>query len=95
LSPLRKITQVEPGSAIPAHNLLIFILFLNMKITVVMKGKKKVIKIGDKSKVIDVIKKIKLNPETVIVKRGQEILLETDDLKPNDKIEFIKIVSGG
>jgi sulfur carrier protein ThiS len=60
-----------------------------------MKGKKKVIKIGDKSKVIDVIKKIKLNPETVIVKRGQEILLETDDLKPNDKIEFIKIVSGG
>jgi sulfur carrier protein ThiS len=66
-----------------------------MKITVEILGKKRKIEVPEKAKVIDAVKKINVNPETVIVKRGKEILLEDEALKKNDEIELIKIVSGG
>jgi len=66
-----------------------------MKITVELQGKKTKIEVPEKAKVIDAVKKINVNPETVIVKRRSEILLEDETLKNNDEIELIKIVSGG
>ncbi|NIO19691.1 MAG: thiamine biosynthesis protein ThiS [Candidatus Aenigmarchaeota archaeon] len=66
-----------------------------MKIVVQFAERKKNVEVPEKSKVIDVIKKSKVNPETVIVRRGDEILLEEDLVKKNDSIELIRIISGG
>ena len=44
---------------------------------------------------LDVIQILKINPEMVIVKRGGEIIPDTEELNNNDKIEIIQVVSGG
>ncbi len=66
-----------------------------MRVTVEFTGKKKGVEVPGGSKVIDVIRKVKINPETVIVRRGDEILLEEDRVRENDRLEFIRVVSGG
>jgi len=66
-----------------------------MKIHVTFMEKKKQVEIPEKSKVIDLIRKLKISPETVITKRGSEILLEDETVKNNDKIELVRIISGG
>ncbi|VVB60657.1 ThiS family protein [uncultured archaeon] len=45
--------------------------------------------------VLDVIQIMKINPEMVLVKRGGEIIPDTEELGDNDKIEIIQVVSGG
>lgn len=66
-----------------------------MKIFIIFQGKKNEMDLPKDARVIDAIKKFGVNPETILVKRGDEILLEDEKLKNNDEIEFIKIVSGG
>lgn len=66
-----------------------------MKVVVELTGKKKNVEVPENSKVKDVIKKMKVNPETIIVRRGKDILLEEDFVKKNDKLEFMRIISGG
>lgn len=43
----------------------------------------------------DLLKAQKINSETVIVVRNNEILLEEDTLNDNDIIEILSVVSGG
>ncbi len=66
-----------------------------MKIVVHVMNKKKCIEVPERSKVIDIMRKVNVNPETVIVKRGDNILLEDEVLRKNDKLELIRIISGG
>jgi len=66
-----------------------------MKIVVQFAERKKNLEVPEKSKVIDVINKVNVNPETVIVRRGKDVLLETDNVRKNDEIELIRIISGG
>ncbi|MEE9322915.1 MAG: MoaD/ThiS family protein [Candidatus Aenigmarchaeota archaeon] len=66
-----------------------------MKIAVQFRGKRRSMEVPEKAKVIDVISKVKVNPETVIVRRGKDVLLEEEVVKKNDNLEFIKIISGG
>ena len=66
-----------------------------MIIFVHFQGEKRKVEIPEKSRVIDVIRKVKINPETVIVRRKDDILLEEDIVKGNDNLEFIRIISGG
>ena len=66
-----------------------------MRVMVRHMEKRRSLNVPEKSKVIDVIRKVKVNPETVIVKRGEEILLEDEVVGKNDKLEFIRIISGG
>ena len=47
------------------------------------------------STISDLFKHLRLNTEEFIVKKGQNIVVEADKLQNNDKIEFIKIISGG
>ena len=44
---------------------------------------------------LDVLQIMKINPEMVIVKRGEEIIPDSEELSDNDKIEIIQVVSGG
>jgi len=66
-----------------------------MKVCVVFAGNTKRVGMPREAKAIDVVRKLRVNPETVIIKRGGEILLENETLKNNDRIELIKVVSGG
>lgn len=43
----------------------------------------------------DLLKEIKINPETVIVVRRGEVLTEKESLQDKDKIELLSVISGG
>ncbi len=45
--------------------------------------------------VTDLLKEIKINPETVIVVRQGEVLTEKEILHDNEKIELLSVISGG
>ncbi|MCK4335304.1 MAG: MoaD/ThiS family protein [Candidatus Aenigmarchaeota archaeon] len=66
-----------------------------MKVAVQLGNKRRNVEVPEKSKVRDVIREVKVNPETVIVRRGDDILLETDIVSKSDRLEFIRIISGG
>lgn len=66
-----------------------------MKLKVITLDKTQTIEMKSSSTVADLFKKLNMNPETYIVKRGKKIIIETEKLKDKDVIEFIKIVSGG
>ena len=66
-----------------------------MKVNVKILGKQRKVELKGETDISGLLKKMKVNPETVIVKRRDEILLEDEKIRNNDKIELIKIVSGG
>ncbi len=66
-----------------------------MKVVVRLGEKRRSIEVPERSKVRDVIREAKVNPETVIVRRGEDILLEEDVVKRGESLEFIRIISGG
>ena len=45
--------------------------------------------------VADVLSSVGINPETVLVVRNNEVLIESDELKEGDKLELVKVISGG
>ena len=45
--------------------------------------------------VADLLKEIRINPETVIVVREGEVLTEKEILFDKDKIELLSVISGG
>ena len=49
----------------------------------------------DGTTVKDLLKKQKINSETVIIVRNNEILLEEDILNDNEIIELLSVISGG
>lgn len=66
-----------------------------MKITVRIQGRKHKVELPEKARAIDAVKKLGINPETVLVKRGKEIVTDDETLGNNDELELIKVVSGG
>lgn len=62
---------------------------------VVHEGKKKTVA-SKKSMTVDaLLKKMSINPELVLVKRKDEILLEDDEVSSKDTVEILRVVSGG
>ncbi len=59
------------------------------------KNKKVKFELKDKINVKDFIEKINENRESVIVKVNGKIVTEFDSISKEDKIELIKIASGG
>lgn len=41
------------------------------------------------------LKKIKINPEEVLVVRGEEVIVEDEKLKNSDTIKILSVISGG
>ena len=66
-----------------------------MKVKVKFWDGEKEVEVKDNAKVIDVLKTVNINPETVLVKKDDEVVVEDERLKDNDEIELIKVVSGG
>lgn len=47
------------------------------------------------TKVEDMFEELGMNPEVFLVKRNNEIVHEYETLKEGDRIELIKVISGG
>ncbi|MBI2542125.1 MoaD/ThiS family protein [Candidatus Woesearchaeota archaeon] len=47
------------------------------------------------SAVADLLKKLKINPITVIVSRNNELILEDEKLNDKDEIKILSVISGG
>lgn len=48
-----------------------------------------------KGKVSGLLEKLKINPETVLVARENELLIADDELSDSDEIRLLSVVSGG
>ncbi|ACI19018.1 MoaD/ThiS family protein [Dictyoglomus thermophilum] len=46
-------------------------------------------------KVSEILKILNINPETVLVVRGEEILTPDKIVKNNEEVEIIPVISGG
>lgn len=66
-----------------------------MKINLRLRDRERSVEMKGKPTVSDVLEKLEINTETVIVKRGKDILLEEDEVLENEKLELIRIISGG
>jgi len=53
------------------------------------------LELENNSSVADLLKQLKINPVTVIVSRNDELILEDQELKDNDKIKILSVISGG
>ena len=45
--------------------------------------------------VMDLLKKLDINPVTVIVSRNNELILEDEKLNDNDELRILSVISGG
>ncbi len=45
--------------------------------------------------VADLLQQLKINPETVIVVRQQEVLIEAEPLQAGDQLKILSVISGG
>jgi len=59
------------------------------------KKEEKSIELDDNSSIKDLLAKMSINPVTVIVSKENNIILEDENLKDNDKIRIISVISGG
>ena len=66
-----------------------------MTVSVVYQGKKHVVAVGKSPLVKDILQKMNINPDIVLVAKNGEIVLETEKIAETDKIEIIRTISGG
>ncbi len=68
-----------------------------MKVNVFIdkKNKNMAIELNKASTIYDLLKKLSINPVTVIVSRNNELVLEDEKLNNNDKIRILSVISGG
>ena len=64
-----------------------------MKINIVKENK--VLEIEFNGKVKEILMKLEINPETVIVVKDDELVTEEDFLEDSDEIKIMSVVSGG
>lgn len=68
-----------------------------MKVNVFIdkKNKNMAIELNKASTIYDLLKKLGINPVTVIVSRNNELVLEDEKLNNSDKIRILSVISGG
>lgn len=66
-----------------------------MKIKVKLNSRSSEIEVANGSTVDELLEKLGINRETVLVRRNKEICTEEEKLKPNDFIEILRAVTGG
>ena len=68
---------------------------INVKIFVDRDNLSKTLELEDNASVMDLLRKLDINPVTVIVSRNNELILENEKLKDNDEIKILSVISGG
>ncbi len=67
-----------------------------MKIKVIIERKSSSRSIQFSGKTVkELLAKLRINPETVLVAKGESILTEDEELKDKDEITLLSVVSGG
>lgn len=56
---------------------------------------RKSVNLGRDSNVLDALSALKINPETVLVKRGNKLIPHDAPLKDGDILETVTVISGG
>ena len=68
---------------------------IKVNVLIDRENKNKTILLDNNSIVTDLLKKLDINPVTVIVSRNNELILEDEKLNDNDKIKILSVISGG
>ncbi|HIJ98578.1 TPA: MoaD/ThiS family protein [archaeon] len=66
-----------------------------MKIEVKFDGKTENLDLPSGATVLDVFKKLNLSTEVYLAKIGKDIVIEQEKISENDRVELIKVISGG
>ena len=95
----------RPGLATPATDILVKSLIkpffislsiqLNISIKILRSNETKQIKIKEKSKVIDVLEKFKIKPDTVITTLENKPIPIDEKLKDGQELTILQVSSGG
>lgn len=64
-----------------------------MKVFIEFSNKRKAFRFS--GTVSQLLKKLKINPETVIVAKGNELVTEKEKLADSDSIQVLSVISGG
>jgi len=68
---------------------------ININVFIDRENKNTTMEVDKNSIVTDLLKKLNINPVTVIVSRNNELILEDEKLNDNDKIKILSVISGG
>jgi len=68
---------------------------INVKVSVDRNNTNKTLELDNEASVMDLLKKININPVTVIVSRNNELILEDEKLNDKDEIKILSVISGG
>ena len=68
---------------------------MKIKIFIERTNVKMEIDITNNSKVADLLKSLKINHTSVIVARNDELITEDIELKDNDDVKILSVISGG
>ena len=64
-----------------------------MEIYIERTDEKRILKFD--GKVSALLERLKINPETVVVVKNNKVVTEEENLKNNDNIEILSVISGG
>ncbi len=68
---------------------------MKIKVSYDKENKEKTIELASNPSVKELLAKIEINPETVIVSRNDSIITLDENLKDKDEIKLISVISGG
>ena len=68
---------------------------MKLKVFYDRESKEKTIELGNNATIKDLLKKMVINPVTVIVSKNNDVVLEDEKLKDKDDIKVISVISGG
>ncbi len=68
---------------------------INVSVFIDRESKNTTLGLENNSIVSDLLKKLSINPVTVIVSRNNELILEDEKLNDNDEIKVLSVISGG
>ena len=68
---------------------------ININVFIDRENKNITIELDNNSIAADLLKKLNINPVTVIVSRNNELILEDEKLNESDEIKILSVISGG
>lgn len=68
---------------------------IKVRVFIDRENKNTALELGNDSVVADLLKKLNINPVTVIISRNNELILDDEKLNNNDEIKILSVISGG
>ncbi len=66
-----------------------------VRVEVVQEGSRKSLRLRKGDRIDDLLEKLGINRETVLVRLNNKVCVEEEILREGDKVEIIKAISGG